>query len=122
MPTGDRRARRGVVLLEVMIALVILATAGTAFVSMAAESERALVRARTVEKEMRAANAFMNAVALWPREDLDRHLGDRHQGHWIMRVDRPLEELYEVTLSDSSRRHVLIRTSLYRPGAPRATP
>lgn len=105
-----------------MVALVILASAGTVVVSMVAESARAVQRVRDSEKEMRAADAFFNAVALWSRADLDRHLGDRRQGRWIMRVDRPAATLYMVTLSDSSTRATVLRTSLYRPEIAHAAP
>jgi len=104
------------------VALSILTTAGAALVAMTVDSMRAVTRARAADVELRAADAFFTAVALWPREDLDRHLGSRHQGVWIMRVDRPREDLYEVTLSDSTRRRVLLKTSLYRRAPGHATP
>ena len=117
-----RRPRQGAVLLEAMVALAILASAGVVMVSLVAESARAVERVRSAESEMRAANAFFSAVALWPREDLDRHLGDRHQGRWIMRVDRPRPNLYVATLSDSGTRAPVLRTSLYRPEPSHGTP
>ena len=117
-----RRVRRGAVLLEAMVALVILASAGITVLSLVAESERAVDRVRNSERELRAANAFFNAVALWSRADLDRHLGDRRQGRWIMRVDRPRPNLYVATLSDSATRATVLRTSLYRPEPPHGAP
>ena len=114
--------RRGAVLLEALVALVILTVAGTTVVSLVAESARAVERARHAERELRAANAFFSAVALWSRTDLDRHLGDRHQGRWIMRVDRPRPTLYAITLTDSSTRALVLRTSLYRPGGDHGAP
>ena len=122
MRRANRGAPRGAVLLEVIVALSILTTAGAALVAVTVDSMRAVTRARSADVEMQAANAFFNAVALWPREDLDRHLGDRHQGKWIMRVDRPSEDLYEVTLRDSTRRLLLLKTSLYRPEPEHAAP
>jgi type II secretory pathway pseudopilin PulG len=122
MRRAERATRPGAALLEVIVALAIFAVSGAALVAMSAESLRAVTRARDAGAEIRAADAFFNAVALWPREDLDRHLGDRHQGRWIMRVDRPGADVYEVSLRDSTTGGVLLRTSLYRPEAPRATP
>ena len=122
MRSASRRAPRGAVLLEVIVALSILTTAGAALVAMTVDSMRAVSRARESDLQIRAANAFFNAVALWPREDLDRHLGDRRQGKWMMRVDRPRDDLYEITLADSTRRHVLLKTSVYRPASKHATP
>jgi hypothetical protein len=116
------RRRRGAVLLEAIVALAILSSAGIAFVSLAAESARAVDRAHAGELELREGNAFFAAVALWSREDLDRHLGARHQGRWIMIVDRPRPDLYVISLSDSAKRAEFLRTSLYRPEPTRATP
>lgn len=110
-----RRARRGVVLFEVLVALTILAAIGASVVAFAAESGVAVARAREAEREMRRANALLTAVSLWPRADLDRHLGDRPEGPWSMRVDRLAPTLYSVVLSDSTRRRTILATMLYRP-------
>ncbi len=111
---ANRRCRRGLVLLEVIIALTILAVGATAVVALASESLRAISRAGIAEMNMRRANALMEAVALWPREDLDRHLGDRPEGPWRLRVDRPVPTLYVVGLVDTASGRVLLQTSLYR--------
>ena len=109
------RARAGAVLLEVIIALAILATAGAAITLLASESAHAVRLARAADAESARASAFLDAVALWPRADLDRHLGDRAQGRWRMRMDHPTPTLYVVTLTDSAARIELLRTALFRP-------
>lgn len=114
--------RRGAVLLEAIVALVILAVAGTAVVTLAAESARAMDRAQEAAQAMGRADAFFHAVALWPREDLDRHLGTHPQGPWLLRIDRPTPTLYEAVLLDSAGGRALLRTTLYRQEAPDATP
>ena len=122
MRRADRPARAGVVLLEALVALVILTTAGAAAVTLVAEAARDAQRVRGAETEIRDASAFFDAVSLWSREDLDRHLGDRHQGAWLMRVDRPTPTLYIATLTDTVTRFELLRTSLYRPDTAHVTP
>lgn len=73
---------------------------------------------------MRRASAFLDAVVLWPREDLDRHLGERPEGPWVLRVDRPAPTLYAVTLlagpddSTATAGTLLLATSLFRPAVP----
>lgn len=114
MTTTLSPRRHGAALLEALVALTILAMAGASIVELATESSRALARARATEAELRRANALFNAVALWPREDLDRHLGDRAQGPWRMLVQRPMPTLYTVQLLDSARRREILRTTLYR--------
>lgn len=107
--------RRGVALLEAMLALAILATAATALVSLTAASAAAVRQAREGEAELRAAHAFFEAVALWSRADLDRHLGGRAQHPWRLAVSRPARALYVVVLTDSTGRRELLRTALHRP-------
>lgn len=114
MHIDDRSSRSGAVLLEVIIALTILATAGLGAVIMVAETGRVVERARAIEREVEAASALMDAVSLWPREDLDRHLGDHPQGAWRMSVDRESGSLYVVTISDTAKGAALISTVLYR--------
>lgn len=107
-------ARRGVALLEAIVAIAILATAGVAATITAASASRAVADVREADAALRAANAFMNAVALWPREDLDRRLGERVQGPWRLRILRTAPDLYAVQLSDSLSSRVHLFTTLYR--------
>ena len=102
-------------LLEAIVALTILVSAGAAIVAMLAQSMHAVESARRADREMREASGYLHVVALWPRDDLDRHLGERGQGPWRMRIDRPAPTTYVVLLTDSSGRRELLRTTLYRP-------
>lgn len=112
----------GAVLLEAIVALTILAVAGTAAVAMVSESAGAVERAREADLRVRQAGSFMEAVALWTRDDLDRRLGDRAQGPFRLRIARPEPELYDVELVDTAGNHTLLRTSLFRPDTARALP
>lgn len=115
-------SRRGAVLLEVVVALIILATAGVAMTALSSQSIDSLRRARAAERETERASELLDAVALWPRSDLDRHLGDRPQGPWRLVVERPFPTLYTVTLTDSNGVRTLLSTALYRPQVDRAAP
>lgn len=110
-----RRDRRGAVLLEAMVALLILVVAGTAAVTLVAQSADAVRRAREADQEMRRADAFLHAASLWSRDDLDLRLGNRPQGPWRLVVQRPAPTLYELVLVDSTGTHELLRTALHRP-------
>ena len=109
------RDRRGAVLLEAMVALAILSAAGLAAVALVSQGADAVRRARAADAEVRQASAFLHAVALWPREDLDRRLGERPQGRWKLVIQRPTPTLYEVVLADSALARELLRTTLFRP-------
>ena len=124
MRHSARRARRtGAALLEAIVALAVFGTAGSAALVLVRDSARAVERAREREARIRDADAFMAAVSLWTRDDLDRRLGDRPQGPWRLVVLRPEPNLYEVALRDTRTDVVVLRTALHRPAleAPDAT-
>lgn len=126
MRCADGR-RRGGALLEVLIAMTILGIAGASMAVLATESGRLVRRAQDREVELRRADALFTSVALWTREDLDRHLGDHPQGPWRLTVMRPTSVLYDVALRDTIGMRLVLHTVLYRPaatgtGGQRATP
>lgn len=106
---------RGAVLLEAIVALTVLAIIGSAAAWLATDSMRSVQRTHEREEEVREAARFLTAVTLWPREDLDRHLGRRRQGPWMMEVDRTDPIVYIVTLTDTASDAVLLRTAFFRP-------
>ena len=110
-----RSARPGVVLLEVLVALAILGAVGAATAALAVQASESVRRAQRADDEIRRASALLEAVALWPREDLDRHLGVRSQGEWRMEIGHPAPPLYTVAVLDSAGAQELLRTALYRP-------
>lgn len=109
-----RRVRRGAALLEVIVALTILSIAGGSALAVATQSAAAIGRVREKDAELRSASALLHSVVLWPREDLDRHLGTRRQGHMLMRVERSDQQLYTIVLMDSLGGN-LLRTDVFRP-------
>lgn len=109
-----RADRRGAVLLEVLVAMVIFTIAAAASLARAAEARHAVALARAQEERIEAASAFMDRVALWPVEDLDRHLGAHQQGPWLLDVERPGTSIYALALFDSTGRQSLVRTLVYR--------
>jgi type II secretory pathway pseudopilin PulG len=79
--------RHGAVLLEALVALTILIIGCSSIVITVSESAAAIRRAEAGERTSRAANAYLNVVALWTREDLARHVGTRRQGPWRMYIE-----------------------------------
>ena len=109
------RRRKGAVLLEAIVALTVLAIIGSAAAWLATDSMRSVNRTHEREKNVREAARLLTAVTLWPREDLDRHLGRRRQGPWMMEVDRTDPIVYVVTLTDTASTAIVLRTALFRP-------
>lgn len=114
--------RRGVVLLEVIVAMTILVIAGLSAVVWVRQLSETLAHTREVTDDVVVASRYLDVIALWTRADLDRHLGERRQGICRVRVDRPVPTVYGVTMLDSLGEHVLLRTWLYRTEPVHGTP
>lgn len=108
------RRRTGAALLEAIVALAVLGTAGVAALVLVRDAVRTVEHAREAERRMGDAHVFMSAVSLWTREDLDRRLGERPQGPWRLAILRPEPTLYRVTLRDSLSGRVVLATHVYR--------
>ncbi|HET9948900.1 MAG TPA: hypothetical protein VFQ22_08260 [Longimicrobiales bacterium] len=102
--------------------MTILAVGGASLVALSSGSLDAVRRTYAAEQDATRASAFLDAVALWPRADLDRHLGTRDEGPWRLHVERPEPTLYEVSVSDTAHDHPIIATALYRPEVAHAAP
>jgi len=109
-----RPARTGMVLLEVIVAMTILSVSALAVLVLSVEDADAVVRAQARAAETQRVSNFLNEVALWPHKDLDRHLGERPEGPWMLRIDHPNAALYVISLRDSSATAVLLSTTVYR--------
>jgi len=109
MPRGES----GAALLEAIVAVSILGASGVALAAQMQQTYEAVRRAGAAERGFLDASAFLDAVALWPREDLDRRLGDRRNGPWRLEITRS-EQTYGVTIRDSTGRQTLATTVFYR--------
>jgi Tfp pilus assembly protein PilV len=111
----DRRGRRGVALLEVLVGLVLLTVAGTALLALVAQTIDAVDRRYRHDADTRAASGRLDAIALWNRAELDARVGSSPLGPWTLRVTPLTPTLYRVELADASTDAVVLVTSLYRP-------
>jgi hypothetical protein len=107
-----------------MVALMIITVAGAWAVAMANQSAVAIHHVQEVEAETRRASGFLDAVMLWPRTDLDQHLGSHAEGPWVLIISRPLPDLYIAVLTtapDTAHGQTdgrdLLHTAIYRPEA-----
>jgi type II secretory pathway component PulJ len=112
------RTERGVVLLEVLAALTIFAFAAASAIGLLSQLSATEQRMHANERVVADQDRLMAAYSLLTREDLDRRLGPRAVGAYVVEVQRPTATLYRVTVGDSTG--VELVTLLYRPEASHA--
>lgn len=97
-PVYQMRNERGVVLLEVLVAVVILATAGMGLVELVGSGLRAERDARLRETTLATEERLLSALTLLNRKELDQRIGRRRIGEFIVDVQRPEQTLYRIGL------------------------
>ena len=100
------RTERGVVLLEVLVAVVVLATAGIGLVELIGSGLRAEREARLREGTLATEERLLSAVTLLNRKELDQRIGRRRIGEFIVDVQRPERTLYRIALLQESSAQV----------------
>ena len=92
------RSERGVVLLEVLIALTILALAGIGMMETVGAGLRAERDARARETILATEERLLAALTLLNRTELDQRIGRRRIGEFVVDIQRPERTLYRVAL------------------------
>ena len=110
------------VLLEVLVALVILATAGVALLGLVGAGMRGEQDARERERTLAAEERLLAASTLLKRGELDQRIGRHPVGEFLVDVERPERTLYRIAvLQARSPQAEDLVTVVYRPepsGAP----
>jgi type II secretory pathway component PulJ len=110
------RNERGVVLLEVLVAVAILATVGIGLVEHVGSGLRAERDARWRESTLATEERLLSALTLLNRKELDQRIGRRQIGEFIVDVQRPEPALYRIALlQDQSPQVEDLVTVVYRP-------
>ena len=85
-------------LLEVLVAVVVLATAGVGLIELVGSGLRAERDARLRESTLATEERLLAALTLLNRNELDQRIGRRQIGEFIVGVERPEPMLYRIAL------------------------
>lgn len=88
-------------MLEALVALAILATAGISVVSVLGAGLRAERDARARERTLAAEERVLAAMTLLKREELDQRIGRRTIGEFVVGVQRPERTLYRIAIGEA---------------------
>jgi type II secretory pathway component PulJ len=112
MPAGNR----GIALLEVLVSLAILSTAGAGLVAALAAAVRNEHRLGREEAAMLSADRVLAAMSLLSRADLDRRLGTHPVGDFEVQVQRPRPTLYRIAIAQARAPELeMLVTVVHRP-------
>lgn len=117
----DSPARRGSALLDVVVALVVLALGGTALIAVIGQTSHSIRSVRTTEREIRLASAELDRFVVYDRSSVLALLGTTTRGGWTISVAQVTNELFDVSVSGQSH-GAWLRTTIYRPDTSDVTP
>lgn len=113
------RSERGAALLEAVVALTLLATAGVAVIDLLAVGVRSERGAAVRERTLRKADRLLTVYTLLTRSELDQRIGLQAIGGLAVKVQRPERTLYRIAVADTpAAEQELLVTVVYRPEQP----
>lgn len=107
------RSERGAVLLEVLVAVTILAVVGQAATSILLQSTASLRAVQSSERAVLDASRLLSALSLLTHDDLDRRRGIRRVGPYEVEISAMSGSLFVVSVDGPELTRPLT-TILYR--------
>ena len=123
--TNRRRSDRcggrsqGAALLDVLLALVLLALSGTALISLLGQTSHSLQRTQATEHLLHAASNELSALSLLSHDELTTHAGRRSHHGWTINIVSRGASLFDIDIAASDTTAPLLHTTLYRPDTTR---
>jgi hypothetical protein len=109
-------------LLDVVVALVVLALGGVAFTTLLRQTIQSMRRVHDVEAETQRASDELDRLVIVGRTELAAMAGRSVVRGWWIDVVPAGQDLFDVTISATDTTPPVLRTTLYRPDSTDATP
>ena len=109
------RIRGGSALIEVLVAIVLLATAGTGLVTLLGQTSQSMRTTLESERLTRRASEELNRLVLLDRAALLSRAGRSRSHGLTLDVDPLGQGLFAIRIAESDTTIVLLGTTLYRP-------
>lgn len=107
---------KGMTLIEVLVAMAVLVGCAGPLVALVHAELVRTARASREEARYNRASQTMTRIALLPRADLERRLGEHEVAGFTVSVQRPSPDLFRLAVAESSEpAHALLVTVVYRP-------
>ena len=107
--------RRGSALVEVLVALGVLAVGGAALVTLLGQTGRTMRTTHETERRTAQASAVLRRFEAMDRAALVQVIGQRDVTGLRAQISEASPDLFEVAVAESDTSPLLLRTTLYRP-------
>ncbi|HTE45994.1 MAG TPA: hypothetical protein VK636_12160 [Gemmatimonadaceae bacterium] len=107
--------RPGSVLIEVLVALVLLAVAGSALITLLGQTAHSMRTTLESERLARSASEQLDGVAVATRADLIARQGRTSLHGWTVQIVATSMSLFDVSVFELDGRAPVLTTTLYRP-------
>jgi type II secretory pathway component PulJ len=112
--------RRGSALVEVLVALVVLAVGGVALVTLLGQTGSTMRTTHEAERRTADASAILRRFEAMDRAALVAAIGRRDVAGLRAQIAEPIPDLFGVDVAESDTSPLLLRTTLYRPDSSHA--
>ena len=106
--------RQGFALLEVLVGIALLGSAGLGLVLALRQAAVAEAAAAEQERHLSAADRVLAAMTLLQASELDQRIGSHRVGEFVVRVARPEPTLYRLALADTGADREILTTVVFR--------
>jgi type II secretory pathway component PulJ len=106
--------RRAFTLLEVVVALTLLAATGLSLIALSAQTLHTLAGTAQRERELRRAVTVLTRVSVLPTSALTELAGRRPMEEFTLRLTMEHERVFAVELLDAAGQRSILRTHLFR--------
>jgi hypothetical protein len=107
--------RRGMALLEALLALVLLTTAGLAWTALAGQASFALEQAQDRERKVAASAVILGRLEILTAPQLEAMVGRRRIDDHSVLVSRVMPSLYRIEIDVAGEANEWLETLVYRP-------
>jgi hypothetical protein len=106
--------RQGAALIEALVAVVMLATTGTALITLLGQTRHSMRTVRDGERQIRDASMRLDHLVLLGRSDFLAREGRSSLAGWSLVVTQVNATLFDVSIAVSDTSAPLLGTTIYR--------
>ena len=107
--------KSGAAIVEVLVALVVLAVGGAGLVAMLGQTQASVNLTQRRERELAPAAQLLDEALTLSHHELEARLGSTRRRGFVLTIAAAAPSLYALEVADTATGVALLRTAVYRP-------